>query len=188
MKKIKLGSRVVNYPMPVSIVGANVNNKPNFLTIAWFSMVNYNPPKIAAALGNHHHTNKGIKENGSFSICIASVNLIEKTDYVGLVSGEKIDKAEIFSIFYGDLKNAPMIEECPVCIECKLDKIVANGSNELFIGDIVEIYTEEKYLSDEKLDFKKINPMVLSQDNREYWSLGEIVGQAWSIGKKLKQK
>jgi flavin reductase (DIM6/NTAB) family NADH-FMN oxidoreductase RutF len=186
MNKINLGSRVANYPMPVTIVGAHVNNKPNFLTIAWVSMVNNNPPKIAVALGNRHYTNKGIKENGSFSICISSANLIEKTDYVGLVSGEKVDKSDMFTIFYGTLKNAPMIEECPICIECKLDKVVENGSNELFIGDIIGIYTEDKYLTDNKLDFKKINPIILSQDNQEYWSLGEKIGQAWSIGKKIK--
>ena len=184
MDKINLGSRIVNYPMPVSIVGAHVNGKPNFLTIAWLSMVNYNPPKMAIILGKPHYTNQGIKESGSFSVCFPSVDLLEKTDYVGIVSGRKEDKSGIFDIFYGELKNAPMIKECPLCIECKLDKIVDNGSNEMFIGDITGVYTEEQYLSSDKIDFEKINPVILSQNNTEYWSLGKKIGKAWSIGNK----
>ena len=95
--------------MPVSLVGAHVDGKPNFLAVAWFTMVSYKPPRIAIALGKGHYTNPGIKENKTFSVCLPSEDMAEITDYCGIVSGNKTDKSEIFDLFYGELKTAPMI-------------------------------------------------------------------------------
>ena len=63
MDKINLGSTIPAYPMPVSLVGAHVDGKPNFLAVAWFTMVSYKPPRIAIALGKGHYTNPGIKDS-----------------------------------------------------------------------------------------------------------------------------
>ncbi len=188
MEKINLGSTIPAYPMPVSLVGAHVGGKPNFLTIAWFTMVSYKPPRIAAALGRGHHTNPGIKENKAFSVCLPSVDMVEVTDYCGIVSGKKSDKSEIFELFYGELKTAPMIKECPLCMECKLVEVVESSLNEIFIGEIMGAYTEQKFLTDGKLDFRKMNPLILSQPDTSYWNLGEPVAAAWNIGKKYKAK
>ena len=89
MDKINLGSTIPAYPMPVSLVGAHVDGKPNFLAVAWFTMVSYKPPRIAIALGKGHYTNPGIKENKTFSVCLPSEDMAEITDYCGLVSGKK---------------------------------------------------------------------------------------------------
>jgi flavin reductase (DIM6/NTAB) family NADH-FMN oxidoreductase RutF len=172
--------------MPVSLVGALVDGKPNFLAVAWFSMVSYKPPRIAIALGLGHYTNSGIKENKAFSVCLPSEDMVQVTDYCGLVSGKKSDKSSIFELFYGELKAAPMIRDCPLTVECRLVEIVASSQNEIFIGDIVGIYTEEKFLSDGKPDFSKMRPLILSQPDTSYWSLGNPLAKAWSIGKRFK--
>lgn len=65
---------------------------------------------------------------------------------------------------------------------------VTSGSNEIFIGQILGTYTEERFLSDGKLDFIKMKPLILSQPDTSYWRLGEPVADAWSIGKKFKAK
>jgi len=174
--------------MPVSLVGAYVEGKPNFLAVAWFTMASYKPPRIAITLGKGHYTNPGIKENKTFSICLPSEDMVEITDYCGIVSGKKSDKSEIFNLFYGDLKTAPLIRDCPLCMECKLVEIVESGPNEIFIGEIVGTYTEEKFLTDGKLDFRKMKPLVLSQPDTSYWSLGKQVAKAWNIGKRYKAK
>jgi flavin reductase (DIM6/NTAB) family NADH-FMN oxidoreductase RutF len=186
MDKINLGSTIPAYPMPVSLVGAHVDGKPNFLTVAWFSMAGYKPARIAIALGKGHYTNPGIRDNKAFSVCLPSEKMVEITDYCGIVSGEKTDKSEIFDLFYGELRTAPMIRECPLCIECKLSEIVESGLNEIFIGDIIGIYTEERFLTDGKLDFNKMKPLILSQPDATYWRLGEQVAKAWNVGKKYK--
>ena len=186
MEKINLGSTIPAYPMPVSLVGAHVDGKPNFLAVAWFTMVSYKPPRIAIALGKGHYTNPGIKENKTFSVCLPSEDMAEITDYCGIVSGKKTDKSEIFDLFYGELNTAPMIRDCPLNMECTLVEIVESSLNEIFIGEIVGTYTEERFLTDGKSDFKKIKPLILSQPDTSYWSLGEPLAKAWSIGKKYK--
>ena len=188
MDKINLGATIPAYPMPVSLVGAHVDGKPNFMAVAWFSMVSYKPPRIAIALGKGHYTNPGIKENKTFSVCLPSEDMAEITDYCGIVSGKKTDKSEIFDLFYGELKTAPLIKECPLSLECKLVDTVVSGMNEIFIGEIIGSYTEDKYLKDGKLDFEKMKPIMLSQPDTAYWSLGEPVAKAWSIGKKFKER
>ncbi len=188
MDKINLGSTIPAYPMPVSLVGAHVDGKPNFLTVAWFTMASYKPPGIAIVLGKGHYTNPGIKANKTFSVCLPSEDLVEVTDYCGIVSGIKSDKSKIFDLFYGELKTAPMIRECPLSMECKLVEIVESNLNEIFIGEIVGTYTEERFLTDGKLDFIKMKPLILSQPDTSYWNLGEQVAKAWSIGKKYKAK
>ncbi|MEI6852823.1 MAG: flavin reductase family protein [Bacteroidota bacterium] len=183
MKKINLGKGIVSYPMPVALVGAKVNGKANFLTVAWISMVGYNPPKIAISLGKRHFTNKGIKEHQAFSICFPSQHQIKITDLCGLISGEKEDKSKLFDVFYGESQEAPMINEFPLNVECKLDKIIDNGANETFIGDITGMYADEDVLTDGKVDFDKLDPILLTQTDSAYRSLGKKTGQAWKIGK-----
>ena len=188
MDKINLGSTIPAYPMPVSLVGAYVDGKPNFMAVAWFTMASYKPPSIAITLGKGHYTNPGIRENKTFSVCLPSEDMVEITDYCGIVSGKKTDKSEVFDLFYGELKTAPLIRDCPLCIECKLVKILESGPNEIFIGEIIGTYTEERFLTDGKLDFKKMKPLILSQTDTSYWRLGEQVGKAWNIGKLYKAK
>ena len=183
MSRVDLGSAIVNFPMPVAIAGAKVDGKVNFMTVAWVSMVSYNPPKIAITLGNHHYTNKGIKENGVFSVCFPSTEHMKLVDYCGLVSGEKEDKASVFTAFYGKSENAPMVEEFLLNMECKLDKIDVNGRNETFIGDIVGIHADTGVLTAGKIDLDKLDPIILGQTTTEYRKLGAKIGQAWKVGK-----
>ena len=185
-KKIDLGAKIAPYPMPVVLIGANVNGKANFLTAAWFTMATYNPPKVAVALNKAHYTNQGIRENKTFSVCIPSIGMLEATDYCGLVSGSKVDKSQVSDFFYGKLKTAPMITGCPVNVECILDKVVDNGSHEMFVGEVVSTYTEEKYLTAGVVDFKKTKPFILSMNDRQYHALSEPKAKAWSAGKNYK--
>ena len=83
-------------PMPVVLVGTQVNGKDNFMTVGWCARVNGNPPMIACGIGNNHYTPKGIAETKTFSVNIPSSDLLEKTDYCGLVSGEKYRQIEGF--------------------------------------------------------------------------------------------
>ena len=113
--------------------------------------------------------------------------MVEKTDYCGLVSGKDTDKASPFNVYYGELGTAPMITECPLSLECRLETIVENPTNNFYIDEIIASYTEEKYLTGGKPDIKKINPFVLTMPYNRYWTLGKSAGDAWSIGKMLQK-
>jgi len=190
--KIDLGATVATYsPCPVALVGANVEGRPNFLPIGWFAGAGFKPPKVAVVSSKAHYTNKGIKENKTFSVCIPSEDMVEATDYCGCVSGSKVDKSTVFEVFYGNLKTAPMITDCPVNLECKLDKVIDISSyTEIFIGDILSTYTEKKYLTKGIIDLQKTRPFLLSPSplNPQYHTIGEPRGKAWSVGKNFKNK
>jgi len=114
--------------------------------------------------------------------------MVEKTDYCGLVSGKDVDKAALFDVYYGELGTAPMITECPLSLECRLEITVENPTNNFYIGEIIASYTEEKYLTDGKPDIRKINPLLLTMPDNRFWTVGDCAGDAWSIGKTLKTK
>jgi flavin reductase (DIM6/NTAB) family NADH-FMN oxidoreductase RutF len=182
MDKIKIDVTEANlYPMPIVLIGTVVDGRANFMPAGWVSRVNFKPPLFAIALGPHH-TNKGIDENRAFSINIPDVSLIEKTDYCGLVSGSQTDKSKVFNLFYGESDKAPLIKECPVCISCSVYDSVKLPFDTLYIGEPKEVFTEEEYMTGNKLDIKKINPFTLSMPDNNYWSVGENLGRAWSIG------
>ena len=188
MDKIKIDTGAAFlYPMPMVLVGSVVEGKANFMAVGWVSRVNFKPPLFAVALGPHH-TNKGIDDNKAFSINIPDASLIEKTDYCGLVSGSRTDKSDVFSVFYGELDKAPLIEECPVCMSFSLYEAVRLPSNTLYIGEPKEVFTEARYMTDNQLDIKKINPFTLTMPDNHYWAVGENLGKALGIGKALKKK
>ena len=184
--KIDLGAKIAPYPMPVVLVGANVKGKANFLAVAWFMAAGITPPKMAIALNKVHYTNQGIKDNKTFSVNMPSEDMVKALDYCGLVSGLKADKSRVFDVFYGTLKTAPMINECPVNLECSLDKVVDNGTHEMFVGEIVSTFTEEKYLTAGTVDIKKVKSLLLSMNDRLYCELGEPKAKAWETGKDYK--
>ncbi|MFA6224722.1 MAG: flavin reductase family protein [Methanoregula sp.] len=184
MEKIQSGQNFF-IPMPVVLVGTQVNGKDNFMTVGWCARANANPPMILCGIGNHHHTSRDIAETKTFSINIPSSALMEKTDYCGLVSGSKIDKSHVFDVFYGSLKIAPMIRECPVSLECRLIQTVPLPTNTLFIGEIAGAYADGNVLKNGKPDFLEIDPLFLTMPDNRYWTLGKYSGDAWSAGKKL---
>ena len=185
--KIKLSSYL--FPRPVVLIGANINGKPNFEPLAYISSIEDKPPLIAIASYETHFTNIGIKENGTFSVNTPSEEIIEGTDYCGIISGKEVDKSEVFEVFYGELKTAPMISNAPLNLECKVIKTIVNKDftgaekgHELFIGEVVNAYAEDKYLTEGAPDISKINTFTYSM--KHYWKVGERVAKAWEIGKK----
>ncbi|MFX1466052.1 MAG: flavin reductase family protein [Promethearchaeota archaeon] len=190
MEKVNIGTTAFVYPMPMTLVGSNVGGQPNFMAVAWVNRCNHKPPLLVCGLNKRHYTPEGIRENETFSVNIPTVEMLEETDYCGLVSGRKTDKSKLFEVFYGELKTAPMIKQCPLNIECKLFDIHELPTNNLYIGEIVAAYTEEKYLTDDGKhpDIKKINPFVLTMPDNSFWNVGEYLGKAWDIGKKLKKE
>ena len=118
---------------------------------------------------------------------IPGADMMEATDYCGLVSGRNTDKSSLFEVFYGVTGTAPMIVRCPLNIECRLGQTVDLPSNHLFIGEIVDAYAEPRFLKDGKPDIKTMNPLVLTMPDNGYWAVGERLGQAWSVGKQLKK-
>lgn len=187
MSKVTMGPQTLIFPMPALLVGANVYDKPNFMTVAWGGIANSEPPMISVAIRHQRYTFTGIRQNLTFSINVPSSNLVKEADYCGIVSGSKVDKADVckFTVFYGKLNNAPLIEQCPVNLECSVVHILNLGSHSLIIGRIEETYVSENCLTDGKPDVNKIKPIIFTTTHH-YHAIGEFLANAFSIGRELK--
>jgi len=191
MSKTALGPQALFIPLPTTLVGAIVNDKPTFTTVAYCGIASSQPPTFAVSLRHTRHTLKGIRKDLTFSVNIPSADMAREADYCGIVSGSDHDKVDDcqFKIFYGKLGNAPLIEQCPVNLECKVWHILDLGNNAYVIGSIEETHISSDCLTDGKPDCGKINAIAyVANPIPHYRSLGDIVANAFSIGKELKKE
>ncbi|HYA86674.1 MAG TPA: flavin reductase family protein [Nitrospirota bacterium] len=187
MSKITVEKNLFCLPWTQTLLGTHVQGKVNFMALDWLTRTNVDPPMLGICVNNRHASNQAIRETGQYSVNVPTVDMIALTDYCGIVSAKGEDKSTLFEVYYGELKSAPLITSCPLNIECRLIETVDLPTNTFFIGEIVTIYSEEKYLSDGKPDVKKIRPFLLTMPDNRYWSVGEHVGNAWKDGAKYRE-
>jgi len=185
MTKIEIDSDGSPFPKPIVLLGSIVDGRPNFFTVAWFNRMSRTPNIWGACVGKKRYTLKGIRENKTFSVNFPNAGLVKETDYCGIRSGMNVDKSQLFDVFYGELNTAPMIRECPVTAECTLYNLVDVSSHYLILGEVKHLYSEEKYMTDGELDQKKLNLLIFTKPATQYWTLGDVVADAYSIGKEL---
>ncbi len=184
MSKNKLKPGTYIFPLPIVIVGAKIEDKVNFMTVAWCSVVEIDPPMLSISVSKNHHTNVGIRKNKTFSVNIPSEDLVKATDFIGMKSGAEIDKSTIFEVFYGELQNAPMIIEAVLNMECEVMNTIDTGKgHEIFIGQVINAYADKKYLTNGIPDISKIKPLIYATGQKSYWKVGEKIGNAWNIGR-----
>ncbi|MCX6011602.1 MAG: flavin reductase family protein [Chloroflexi bacterium] len=187
MKKLKMGPQPMLWAHPTVLVGADVDGKPDFATVAWTGVVASTPPAVSIALQHPRYSLKGIRHNLTFSVNIPSRELVRETDYCGLISGAKTDKVKDckFKVFYGKTPNAPLIEQCPINLECEVRHILNMGSHALVIGEVVETHVSEDCLTEGKPDVSKVKPFAFLPG--KYHAIGEAFADAFSIGREIKE-
>ena len=172
--------------MPVLIVAAyDEQGVPNAMNAAWGGM--FTDEHIGICISEGHKTTKNILSTKAFTVSMATVEQLAACDYVGIVSGnrepEKFTKAG-FTAQRSETVNAPIIEQLPMTLECEMlsyDK----ESNQL-VGRIVNVSADESILTDGKIDYRKLRPITYDPINHHYIALGEVAGNAFADGKKLK--
>lgn len=179
--KSEYGAKNCLFPIPTVLVGALVEGKPNFNTIAFTGIIDLT--HISVTLNRARYTSIGIREKGTFSVNIPSTEMVVETDYCGLVSGSEVDKSSVFEVFYGKLETAPMIESCPLNMECRLVQTLEMATSDVFIGEIAMSYCDESIMVDGKVDYAALHPLFFTMDDNGYWTLGERVATAWDAGK-----
>lgn len=174
------------YSMPVFIVAAyDENGSPNCMNAAWGGI--YEEKQIMLCLSHSHKTTKNIKLSGAFTVSIADAKHVVEADYVGMASGnnepDKMAKAG-FTTVKSDFVNAPVINELPMTVECKLIKFNEDG---ICIGEIVNVSADESVLGEDgAIDPSMLGAITFDPVHHSYIALGEKVGNAFSDGKALK--
>ncbi len=174
------------YPQPVLIISTyDENGKANAMNAAWGGVYDYE--KIILCLSAGHKTTKNILAKGAFTVSIADSTHVIPCDYVGLESGNKVDnKLEKagFTTTKGEFVDAPIINELPLTMECKLIGQTEDGN---IIGQIVNTSVDERILgADGKLDVSLLRPISYAPVHHAYHVLGEKVGNAFADGAVLK--
>jgi len=180
MDKRRMGPQHFLNPKPVVLVGTIVDERPNFLTVSWIGSTSANPPAIAVAIRNVRYSLKGIRKHLTFSVNFPTVDMAGVANYCGSVSGATVDKVKAcnLSVFAGSLRGAPLIEQCPINMECEVLQFVDIGDHTLIIGAIRETYVAEDCLVNGVLDIEMLRPLCFcatSSTSGGYYSLGEVV-------------
>ena len=186
MSKTKLGAVPLIYPIPIVLVGAAVNGRANFAEVGDCAVMGISPALVTVSLSADHHTTSGIDESKAFSINLPSTSLLSQTDYCGIVSGKHVDKSRLFTVFEGEHTGVPMIQECPVGLECRVQEVVQIEHRRIFIAEVLECYVSEEYVEvvdgkQQIADLSRLDPIIYALDNR-YYQIGRTIGVGYREG------
>ena len=181
MGKKNLGSLLALYPKPMTVVGAEVNGKVNWLVVGHTGIIGHD--RIIVSMSKAHYTNQGIRKSKKLSVNLVSEAMLDKADYVGSVSGAKTDKSKVFAYHMGE-NGSPVIDEAPITMECKVEDIYETEGFESFVCSIVNTYASEDVLDKEgKLDYTKLKPVLFEFPTYSYLATGEIIGKCLNLDK-----
>ena len=183
-----LGAKTLMFPMMVLILGTyDEKGEPDAMNAAWGSIYDYG--QVTVSLGSHVTTDN-IRKNKAFTISFGTRKTVKECDYVGLVSKakepRKIEKSGLHPVKSQHV-NAPLFEELPVTLECKLISLEGDmGDGGTLIGEIVNVSVDESVLTNGKIDMKKFEPIAFDPANNKYNVIGEEVADAFRVGLSLK--
>lgn len=187
MAKAKWKAGNMLYPLPAVLVTVtDKKGRDNILTIAWTGTVCTNPPMVYISVRPERYSYKMLKETGEFVINLTTEKLAFATDYCGVRSGKDVDKFQETGLTKekASYVQAPMIQESPVSIECKVTSVHSLGSHDMFLAEVLAVHAEEKYLDEaRRFDLNKAHPLVYSHG--EYYETGKYLGKfGYSVKKK----
>ena len=175
MGKKDLGSLLALYPKPLTVGGALVNGKPNWLIVGHTGIIGHN--RVLVSMSKSHYTNQGIVQSHKLSINLVSREMLPQADYVGSVSGAEVDKSASFAYHMGE-GGSPIIDQSPLTMECEVVDTYESEGFDNFICKILHTYADEKVLDGEgKLDYTKLKPVLFEFPTYSYIATGEIIGK-----------
>lgn len=180
MAKIQLKPHTVLCPVPAVMVSCGTpTGKYNIITVAWAGTVCSDPPMLSIAIRPTRHSYQLISDTDEFVVNIPSSTLTETLDYCGLVSGRTVDKfaeCNLTPLAGSRLQHAPLIAECPINLECRVEKELLLGSHALLIARIVAVQADADIVDDKQhIDYQQAKPIAYAGSN--YYGLGDYLGR-----------
>ncbi len=181
------GAKAILYPMPVLIIGTyDEKGNANAMNAAWGGISEAN--EISICIDDGHKTAKNVVKKGAFTVSVADCENLVACDYVGIASGnnepDKI-KNTGWKAIKSEFVDAPLFDALPMALECKM--VSYDEKTCRLVGEIVNVCADERILDENgKIDLDKFSPITYDPVNHTYRKIGEVVGKAFSDGKKIK--
>jgi len=183
--KKNVGAVVGLYPTPVTIIGTVIDSRVNWINIAHVGIIALD--RISISMHKSHYSNQGLTKGNLVSVNLVSEKMLAAADYVGMVSGAKVDKSKVFEYESGSDGEVPLIKDSPLVMECRVVDNYKTESHDHFILKVEHTHVEEENLnSSGKIDYEKVRPILFEMPTRTYLKTGDVVGKCWSEGKNYK--
>jgi len=180
-----IGSLLALYPTPVTVIGAMNGEKPTWTLVAHIGIIGHD--RVLVSLAEPHFINGCIKQTKKLSINLVNEALLPAADYVGSVSGAKVDKSAVFEYELGSA-GTPMISKSPLTIECSVEDVYNTPNFESFICSIDSTYVAEEHLDERgKIDYNTLKPVLFEFPTYQYLRTGEVIGKCLSFRKSTEE-
>ncbi|MCU0844448.1 MAG: flavin reductase family protein [Spirochaetes bacterium] len=190
MSKVVWKPGTMLYPVPAVLVSSHYRGEENVLTVSWAGTVCTEPAMLSISLRPERHSYRLIKESGGFVVNLPTAELARAVDLCGVKSGAHIDKFAAAKLSPGPGRHveAPLIAECPVCIECRVKEVMPLGSHHLFLAEVLAVHAEES-LIDSKGKFHLERAGLLCYNHGHYCAVTKPLGAfGFSVRKKRTKK
>jgi flavin reductase (DIM6/NTAB) family NADH-FMN oxidoreductase RutF len=176
------------YPLPAVMISCgNDETEYNIFTVSWVGTICSSPAMCYISVRPERHSCGIIKKNMEYVINLTTKGMAYATDWCGVKSGKNVDKFKEMKLTPGKstIIQAPVIEESPLCIECRVKEIVPLGTHDMFISEVVNIKAEEKFIDPETGAFDMKSAELIAYIHGNYYSIGDLIGHfGWSVKKK----
>lgn len=180
-EKKNIGNVLALYPKPMTVVGAEVEGKVNWLVVGHTGIIGHD--RVLVSMSKSHYTNQGIRKSKKLSINLVSREMLPQADYVGSVSGAFVNKSGVFKYHWGE-NGSPVIDASPLTMECNVEDIFETEGFDNFICSIANTYAAPEVLDSEgKLDYTQLNPVLFEFPTYSYIATGEIIGKCLNLDK-----
>jgi len=175
------------YPLPAVLVSCGQSpDAYNLITISWVGTICSNPPMCYISVRPERHSYKLLKESGEFVINLTNEDMAFATDWCGVRSGKNYNKFKKMKLtpVKAEKVNAPMVQESPLCIECRVKEIIPLGSHDMFIAEVVNVLADKRYIDPATDKFDLAMAKLLAYSHGHYYKMGEAIGKfGWSVKK-----
>lgn len=180
-EKKNIGNVLALYPKPITVVGAEVEGKVNWLVVGHTGIIGHD--RVLVSMSKSHYTNQGIRKSKKLSINLVSREMLPQADYVGSVSGASVNKSGVFKYHWGE-NGTPVIDASPLTMECNVEDIFETEGFDNFICSIANTYAAPEVLDSEgKLDYTQLKPVLFEFPTYSYIATGEIIGKCRNLDK-----
>ena len=192
MSRINFGPKPWIFPAPAVVIATyNEDGSEDAMPAGWAGMCQTEPPTMMISLEKRRKTTGNILRNQAFTSAIPTEELVTVTDYFGITSANRYPLKFAGSGLHArrsEFVSAPVIEEFPVVMECKVIKTIELETEYVFFGEIVNVTAEEAVCTHGRVDQEKLHPIVWNPITGDYSKVGEKLGKAWRLGKGMAKK